>query len=136
MHVSGELRNLAVIRRFVSEEAARLGAERSAVENMIQAVDESAANIILHGYEGQPGPVEIEVDREGEALMVRLRDKAPHFDPTAHPTPDLSLPLEQRRPGGLGIHLSRQSTDTMMYRVTPDGANELTLRRKAFFSDS
>jgi serine/threonine-protein kinase RsbW len=130
--ISAQLGNLAVIRRFVSEAAAGLQASRAVTDDLIQAVDESATNVIVHGYEGQPGTIEIEVSREGDDLVVRIRDTAPHFDPTTHPSPDLTLPLEQRRFGGLGIHLSREFTDAVIYRVTADGANELTLRKKAY----
>jgi serine/threonine-protein kinase RsbW len=132
LRVSAELKNLAVIRRHVSEAAANLRAGESAIDDMIQAVDESATNIIVHGYDGQPGAIEIEVAREGDALLVRIRDHAPPFDPTTYPPPDLTVPLEQRRYGGLGIHLTRECTDAMIYRVTPDGANELTLLKKAY----
>jgi len=132
LHISAELSNLAVMRRFVSEEGVNLQSEQAAIDDMIQAVDESATNVIVHGYRGCPGSIEIEVSREGDSLVVRIRDRAPPFDPTTHPPPDLTLPLEQRRYGGLGIHLTRECTDAMIYRVTPDGANELTLLKKAY----
>lgn len=108
-----------------------LKAERGAIDDMIQAVDESATNIIVHGYRGQPGHIEIEVTQEGNVLVVRLRDQAPLFDPTRAPPPDLTLPLERRCVGGLGIHLARQFTDSMTFRTTSEGGNELTLRKKA-----
>ena len=132
LQFAAELPNLTAIRRFVREEATKLQAGRAAIEDMIQAVDESATNVIVHGYEGRPGTIEIEVSREGDDLVVRIRDYAPPFDPTTYPAPDLSLPLERRRFGGLGIHLSRECTDAVIYRSMPDGANELTLVKKAY----
>ena len=132
LRIAAELHNLAAVRRFVSEEAESLQTGRAAIEDMIQAVDESVTNVIKHGYEGQPGAIEIEVGRVGDDLVVRIRDYAPPFDPTAYPSPDLTLPLERRPFGGLGIHLSRECTDAVIYRVAPDGANELTLLKKAF----
>jgi serine/threonine-protein kinase RsbW len=130
--IAAELGNLAAIRRFVLAEAESLKAGRTAIEDMIQAVDESVTNVIKHGYAGQPGTIEIEVAREGDDLMVRIRDHAPQFDPTTYPSPDLTLPLERRRYGGMGIHLTRECTDAVVYRVAPDGANELTLLKEAF----
>jgi anti-sigma regulatory factor (Ser/Thr protein kinase) len=132
LRIAAELTSLAAIRRFVSVEAERLGAGCEATEDMIQALDESATNVIRHGYKGQPGTVEIEVTREGDDLVVQIRDYAPPFDPTTYPSPDVTLPLERRRFGGLGIHLTRECTDAVIYRVAPDGANELTLLKKAF----
>ena len=130
MQVPAELQNLGVIRRFVRETATALGGDRKAVDDMLQAVEEAAANIVVHGYCGQPGDIEIEVSLEKAMLVVRLRDRATLFDPTGVPPPDLTRPLEERRLGGLGVHLARHFTDSMTYRVTDDGRNELTLRRK------
>ena len=130
MQVSAELQNLGAIRRFVRDTATALGGDCKAVDDMLQAVEEAAANIVVHGYRGQPGDIEVEVSLEKTVLVVRLRDRATLFDPTSIPPPDLTRPLEERRLGGLGVHLARHFTDSMTYRVTDDGRNELTLRRK------
>ena len=107
-----------------------LTADREAIDDTLAALDEAVSNIIIHGYHGQPGSIEVEVEKEKEALVIRLRDQSPLFDPTLVPPPDLTLPLEERRLGGLGIHLIRCFTDSMAYRVTPEGDNELTLMKK------
>jgi serine/threonine-protein kinase RsbW len=132
LRIAAERGNLAAIRAFVAESAASLGAAPAAVDDLIQAVDELAANAIMHGYRGRAGSLEVAVWREGSRLAVRLRDQAPPFDPTTVPPPDTTLPLEQRRPGGLGIYMSRQCVEAMIHRVTPDGGNELTLFKEAF----
>jgi serine/threonine-protein kinase RsbW len=129
LRVSAELPNLAAIRCFIEDTAAALQVGPDAIADMIQAVEEAAANVIVHGYRGQPGEIEVETSSEQTALVVRLRDHAFAFDPTRAPPPDLTLPLETRRLGGLGIHLMRHFTDSMTHRVTPDGGNELTFKR-------
>jgi len=127
---TAELKNLPVLRRFVSEISSKYQARREVIDGLIQAVDESATNIIVHGYQGRPGKIEIQMTLEEDSLVVRLWDQAPLFDPTQIPPPNLALPLEERRFGGLGVHLARHFTDQMTYQVTPDGNNELTLRKK------
>ncbi len=124
--------NLASIRRFVDETGRGLRADQGAVDDMVQAVDEAAANIIFHGYAGKPGALEIDITREEASLVVRLRDRAAQFDPTRFPPPNLSAPLEKRHPGGLGIYLIHQFVDQVKYRAIPQGGNELTLVKKAF----
>jgi serine/threonine-protein kinase RsbW len=130
LRIAAEPRNLAEIRCFVEEMASALGLDPVMIPNVILAVDEAVSNIIAHGYQCQEGVVEIAVSQERDALVIRIRDEAAPFDPTIVPPPDLTLPLEQRIPGGLGIHLIRQIMDEMTYRVTPQGGNELTLVKR------
>ncbi len=121
------LENLAAIRRYVHESVMALGGAPAAADDMMQAVDECVTNIIVHGYQGQPGPIDLEWHYQDNRLTVYLRDRAPLFDPTSLPSPNLSLPLEERHPGGLGVYLARQMVDRMEYRVRPQGGNELIL---------
>ncbi len=127
LHTTAELNNLAMIRRFVEESTLSLSADERTAYALVQAVDECATNIIEHGYRHQPGSIEIEVDRVNETLTLVLRDHAPLFDPTGVPPPDLTRPLQEREPGGLGLYLTRQMVDHWQYRALPDGGNELTL---------
>jgi serine/threonine-protein kinase RsbW len=131
---SAELDNLAVIRLYIEETAQAYQAQNKAVGDLIQAVDEAVTNIIVHGYLGKPGQIELEVERENEFLVVRIRDQAPYFDPTVVPPPDLSLPLQKRPLGGLGVHLMRVFVDEMRYSALSQGGNELTLAKRAFLS--
>jgi serine/threonine-protein kinase RsbW len=129
LRVKAELNNLEVIRHFIEENVLALQADQNAMYDLVQAVDECATNIIEHGYRGRPGPIEIEIERRDETITVVLRDQAPAFDPTGVPPPDLTLPLEQRDPGGLGIYLTRRMVDEMRYGVSPAGDNELVLSK-------
>ncbi len=131
LHTTAELNNLGTIRHFVEESTLSLSADEHTAYALAHAVDECATNIIEHGYRGQPGPIEIEIDRVGENLTIVLRDHAPPFDPTGVPPPDLTLPLEEREPGGLGIYLARQMVDQWHYRALPDGGNEFTLIKQS-----
>ena len=129
LHTTAELANLSGIRRFVEDSAQSLTADEQTAYALSQAVDECATNIIEHGYRGLPGAIEIEIVRAGDTLTIVLRDHAPPFDPTGAPLPDLTRPLEEREPGGLGIYLTRQMVDDWRYRALPDDGNELTLIR-------
>ncbi|MEK7784657.1 MAG: ATP-binding protein [Chloroflexota bacterium] len=130
LRIAAELNNLPAIRRFVQETATALAAPARAIDDLVLAVDESTTNIIEHGYCGQPGDIEIEVGRAGETVVVHLRDQAPPFDPTRLPDPDLTLSLEDRPVGRMGVFLTRQLVDAVTYRLTSQGGNELTLTKK------
>jgi serine/threonine-protein kinase RsbW len=127
LRTTAELGNLEEIRRFVEESARALQLDQKTAFDLVQAVDECATNIIEHGYRGRSGSIEIEIKWAEATLTIELRDRAPLFDPTGVPPPDLSGPLEARQPGGLGIYLTRRMVDDMQHRASPDGGNELIL---------
>ena len=127
LRMDAQLENLSAIRDFVEEMATRLKAAPTAIPNVVLAVDEMVTNIIVHGYQGQPGSIEIEVTTQGDALIIQLRDQAPLFDPTSVPPPDLSVPFDDRPPGGLGIYLTRKVMDEVQHGVTVTHGNALTL---------
>jgi phosphoserine phosphatase len=53
-------------------------------------------------------------DREVECTLTD--PDSPEWDPTAAPDADTEMPLDQRRPGGLGLHLIRRMVDRVEYR--------------------
>lgn len=129
MTVPAELARLADIRALVREVAIEGGAPPVCLDDLVQAVDEAATNIVVHGYGHQGGPIDVEARVQDERVVIELRDRAPTFDPTGVPEPDLSIPPLQRRPGGMGLHLIRLATDSMTYRPRAGGGNILTLTR-------
>ena len=124
-HNAIRLEDLAGIRRFIKEAMEHWGADEETVEGFVMAVNEGVTNVLLHGYQAQSGIVEIEVQHSGSKFVVTLRDEAPLYDPTGCPAPDTRAPLEKRGSGGMGIHMMRHFTDSLEYRVTGDGHNEL-----------
>lgn len=127
LRMEAQLENLSAIRDFVEDTATRLNVVPTVIPNVVLAVDEMVTNIIEHGYQGQPGSIEIEVSTREDALIIQLRDQAPPFDPTTRPPPDLSIPFDDRLPGGLGIYLTRKVMDDIQHRVTTTHRNDLTL---------
>lgn len=124
------LAGLAAIRAFVRDAASAEGASPSAADDLVQAVDEAASNVCRHGYRGRPGRIRVEADRTEDALAITILDRAPLFDPTVAPRPDLTVPPLARTPGGMGIHLMTTMVDEVHHRARPGGGNELTLVRR------
>jgi serine/threonine-protein kinase RsbW len=129
LRIDADLDRLADVRRFIREEAVAAGAPAESIEDLVQAVDESATNVIVHGYRGRPGWLDVEVAADDGQLLVTLEDEAPAFDPTTVPEPDLTVPPMDRTPGGMGVHLVRACTDRVIYRRRDGGGNILTLVR-------
>jgi anti-sigma regulatory factor (Ser/Thr protein kinase) len=90
------------------------------------SLDEVLANIITHGI-GDKGDREIAVriDIGGGYLSATVSDDGKPFDPLSLPEPDIHAPIEERKIGGLGIHLLRKLMDRVAYRRIGD-RNELS----------
>lgn len=129
LHIISELSNLNTIRDFVESYAVALGMSPDDVYGIVLAVDEAATNICVHGYKEKPGMIDVEVENDGQNILVRIRDNAPFFDPTTVPPPNLTGTLEERAVGGMGIHFMRYYTDEMIHRVTSTQGNELILKK-------
>jgi anti-sigma regulatory factor (Ser/Thr protein kinase) len=95
------------------------------------ALEEAVANVVHHAFAGLPPPHAIEVSLETSAagIVAEIVDNGRPFDPSAAAQPDLSLPLEQRDPGGLGILLIQRMMDRVDYRRA-DGRNHLRLEKR------
>lgn len=123
---AGTLDSLEPIRNYVATAAASAGLDRSAIYKLCLAVDEIATNIITHGYEeaGLAGEIEISSEVLNNSFRIYLRDHGQPYAPDDHEQPadtDLGLPLEERRMGGLGILLAKDSVDELKYESGKDG---------------
>lgn len=79
------------------------------------ALDEVLANIVRHGLSGPDTTIELRFTRDGGLVEIEIVDAARPFNPLLAPPADTSSPLEERRPGGLGIALTQQLMDATRY---------------------
>ena len=122
------MRDLDSLEKIFAFAAAEVDEElRPAVE---LALEELFTNIVRHGRQGE-APVRIDIGPIAGGVEVSLvESEADPFDPTRAPEVDTSLPLERRRPGGLGIHLVRKVVDSIEYRYAPESRTGRTTFRK------
>jgi serine/threonine-protein kinase RsbW len=130
LRLTADVSHLAKLRHFVENTAARWRADAREMEDVVLAVDELVTNVMMHGYRGRPGPIEVTLRAADGDLMVRVRDQAPEFDPTQVPPPDLTSPLEERPIGGVGLHLVRNMVDELHYRPLRGGGNEVIVVKR------
>ena len=98
------------------------------------ALEEAVTNVMLYAYPGRnDGKVFVEFvevnEPEGKKLIFTISDSGIPFDPTQKEEADITLSVEERAIGGLGIHLVRQLMDEIVYE-REDDKNILTLVKK------
>ena len=83
------------------------------------AAEEVFINIAHHAYTGEKGNVYMEIQlipSPGKmTVLLAFSDNGRVFNPLEYRDPDISLALEDREPGGLGILIVKKTMDTIKY---------------------
>jgi serine/threonine-protein kinase RsbW len=88
-----------------------------AVTNTISlSLEEIVSNIVVHGYERQPGKLSIELHYDRRAFSVIIEDRGKPFDPTQAAAPPTGGTLASRREGGLGLLLVKNLMNDITYQ--------------------
>ena len=115
---------------FIETIANEMRLDQSLAMSLNLALEEAVTNVILYAYPaGSDGLVDIEAIMGKDILEFIISDSGVAFDPTAAPEADISLGVEDRPIGGLGIFLVRNIMDTVSYQRT-DGKNILSMTKK------
>jgi anti-sigma regulatory factor (Ser/Thr protein kinase) len=95
------------------------------------SIEEAVENVVRYAYEGGIGWLEVgtNLDHDSLILTVELRDAGVPFNPLEVPDPDVTLPAEDRKIGGLGIYLCKKMMDTLNYKYE-EGNNVLTMTKR------
>lgn len=118
------LEEVVRVRAFALSVAAEAGLNERQGHDLHLVCEEAVANIV--NYSGATR-MSLKAWQENNSLYMSFTDDGIPFDPTQYPTPDFSIPVKERRIGGLGIHYIRKLTDSMTYS-REDGKNVLTIR--------
>jgi anti-sigma regulatory factor (Ser/Thr protein kinase) len=127
------LNSLDSIREFLINSGKLIGLDKNRTYKLCLAVDEIATNIINYGYPQagiSGGDINLHWISDQHHLTVTLEDSAIPFNPVQHNfdrEKELSVPLEERRIGGMGIMLAKESVDEFSYEYQ-DGKNNTIFR--------
>ena len=128
--VEATVENIARVTEFVDGLLERYECPVRAQMHIDIAIDELFGNIARYAYNPETGSatVRVEVTENPLQVLITFIDKGVPFDPLAKEDPDVSLALEDRGVGGLGIFMAKKTMDDVAYEYV-NGCNILRITK-------
>jgi len=124
--------SLQGIFEFTSEVFAREGVDRALLPTVDFTLEELFTNMVKYSTTSDAA-VSIHIAKIDRGVEVTLTDyDVEPFDVTQAPDADITLPIERRKPGGLGLHLIRRLVDSVAYEYSKEERrSRITFRKTA-----
>jgi anti-sigma regulatory factor (Ser/Thr protein kinase) len=131
LRLPAEMASLGPFTDFVRSGARTAGFAESALGKLDLILEEVVTNVFRHAYpDGEAGVAAVGYWVSGPgSLLVEVRDSGLAFNPLEAPAPDLSLGLDERPIGGLGVFLVKTLAESVAYE-RQNGENVLSFRIK------
>ncbi len=123
LSLPADISSLEPLRRFVLERFESIGLSPALALKIDLVLEEVLLNIFDYAYgPDQTGTVSVECGQLAEEgrFLVRFTDQGPPFDPLSKPPPDVTLGMDERVQGGLGILLTKEMSASQGYRREGD----------------
>lgn len=92
-------------------------------------VEEIFVNIAHYAYPAAAGSVRVGVSFHDRTASISFTDTGRAFNPLESEDPDISLGVDERKIGGLGIYIVKKSMDALHYERS-DGANLFIMEKQ------
>lgn len=128
LNLHNDVNEVAMLCEWIEVTGEQLGLPTAAVFQLNLALEEAFVNVVDYAYPGKSGmPVQINMESTPEGMTFTLIDEGQPFDPTQLAPPDITLSVEERPIGGLGVFLVTQIMDEVIYE-RQGARNVLTMR--------
>lgn len=122
--------SLAAIYEFAEEIMASSKVTEAARFSVHLALEELFVNMVKYNP-GVSSDIDIDVStRDDNVRLVMTEYGVPEFDVTKARDIDTNAPLDERMPGGLGVHLIQNLADSLEYAYS-DGQSRVTFTKKS-----
>ena len=127
--MSNDIEELNKLEPFLNGIFEREHLDMSMLPQIDLALEEAVTNIIMYAYpEGEKGTAELTVEVADGQISATLIDSGTPFNPLQQQEANLDVSLEERKIGGLGIHLIKEIMDVVEYAYE-DGRNVLKMKK-------
>ncbi len=130
--IDNQLAELKKLPVFLDKLGNELGLDKPLLLSLRLALEEAMVNVVNYAYaKGERGKINLKVKYEPKESLLHfeLTDNGKPFDPTVAMEADLTLGVEDRPVGGLGIFLLKKCMDEVAYK-RENGMNKLMMTKK------
>ena len=131
LSVEATVANIGTVTAFVEEALEAAGCPMKTMMQIDVAIDELFGNIARYAYAPRTGTavVRVETDEAAREVSLTFEDSGVPFDPVKKQDPDITLSAKDRKPGGLGIFITKKLMDEIAYEYR-NGRNVLSFSKK------
>lgn len=125
------IENIVTVTAFIDEQLAQRDCPMKIKRQVHIAIDELFGNIAYFAYNPETGivTVRVEIMDNPPAVVITFIDNGIPYDPLAKADPDITLSVEERDVGGLGIYMVKKTMDDISYEYR-NGQNILRIKKK------
>ena len=129
--VEAKIENVDKVTEFVNEVLEEKESPLKVQMQLDVAIDEIFGNIAYYAYGKGSGNATIQIEMEDNPPKITLTfiDQGIPYNPLESKDPDITLDIEDREIGGLGIFLVKKTMDELSYEYV-DGQNILTMKKE------
>jgi sigma-B regulation protein RsbU (phosphoserine phosphatase) len=132
--VDATLEHLDEVIAFTQRSIAQTPLSRKSKNLISIAVEEIFVNVAMYAYAPARGPIEMFISPD-EGVTIMFRDGGMPYNPLERENPNIDMPAEERKIGGLGIFIVKDIMNEVVYRYE-NGNNVLTIHKKNDLEDA
>jgi anti-sigma regulatory factor (Ser/Thr protein kinase) len=117
--LSNQPDNVVLVREALSAMADAVGVDGVELNDIRTAVTEACNNVVLHAYEGEEGPLELELYVGGDAVEVVVRDNGTGIRPHIRADGEAAL--------GIGLSIIQALAPRVEFRDVAGGGTEVRM---------
>ena len=126
LEIESNPNNLITVEEFVNYFSKELNLDESKLSGLLLAVTEAVTNAIIHANKcDETKKVQMNVTKDGNKLIITIKDEGKGFDPSK--VPDPTEPENLLKDSGRGLYLMKIYTDELKYNLTPTGTETILI---------
>jgi serine/threonine-protein kinase RsbW len=126
LEIESNPNNLITVEEFVNYFSKELNLDESKLSGLLLAVTEAVTNAIIHANKcDETKKVQMDVTKDGNKLIITIKDEGKGFDPSK--VPDPTEPENLLKDSGRGLYLMKIYTDELKYNLTPTGTETILI---------